>query len=76
MKYRIRIITFKSGRKIFIPQKKLSLGWFCIDYDGKVDVLYRDECNTRCDALDRIDKNITGNTSVHSIEFEYITRTL
>lgn len=37
MKYRIKIITYKSNRKDYIPQVKTFFGWSGINYLGGAD---------------------------------------
>ncbi len=74
MKYRIKIITYKTGRKQFFAQAKCSfLGWDGLDYDGK-RCGYDSDCDTREDALRRIDKHYSGNTKKQTITFEYIIK--
>ncbi len=74
MKYRIKIVTFKNGRVIYIAQKKVFFGWACLSYDGEANYAFDGECETREIALKRIDKNYSGNVTVKSIEFEYINK--
>ena len=38
MKYRIKIITFKNGRKLFLPYVKTKIGWLPLNSDGKIDL--------------------------------------
>lgn len=75
IKYRIKIITYKSGRVVYFAQKKKRLGWYYLDGKGGA-VSYSLECGSRKDALDRIDKNYNGNANVESINFEYITKNI
>lgn len=72
MTYRIKITTFKNGRKEYKPYvKKLGL-WFGLDYDGKQDLTYSYASNERYKALDCIDKHNVGNKKKTKIDFEYI----
>lgn len=73
MRYRIKIITFKNGRKEYVPQVRRRFIWMGLDYDGFVSIIDL-PCDTREDALKRIDKNFEGNTKVQKIEFEYIQK--
>lgn len=75
MKYRIKIITYKNGRKEYIAQFKTKIGWSDLDSDGRV--LYLGSCypqEKREWSLERIDKHFYGNTKKQSIEFEYINK--
>jgi hypothetical protein len=74
MKYRIKIITFKNGRKEYYPQFKVFGLWAGIWYNGKAQWICDDECQTREEALLRIDKHFAGNTKRQTIEFEYVFR--
>lgn len=74
MRYRIKITTFKSGRKEFRAQKKVFFGWHDIDSTGEVYPFLNLHDNTRNDALNKIDKNYGGNATKQTIEFEYITK--
>lgn len=75
MKYRIKIITYKNDRKEYVAQvKKLLFGWSTIASDGKDSFNYEGKCDSRREALRRIDLHFEGNCSEHSIEFEYITK--
>jgi len=74
-KYRIKIVTYKNGRKGYFAQIKGNLwGWNGLTYDGEVSTGFSYESNTREKALDRIDKHYEGNTDVQTIEFEYINK--
>lgn len=75
MKYRIKIINYKSGRKSYLPQVKKFIGWASIGYEGS-DSYVNDasECNSREEALNRIDSHFSGNTRKYNIEFEYIKK--
>jgi hypothetical protein len=74
MKYRIKIITFKNGRKLFYAQVKPRFIWLGLDYDGAADCAFSGECETRECALNRIDKHFEGNAKIQKIEFEYINK--
>jgi len=75
MRYRIKIKTFKNGRKEYTPQVKMRIGWATINFYGKANVMYEEsELDSREKALERIDKHYEGNAKKHSIEFEYINK--
>lgn len=75
MKYRIKITIYKNGRKEYVAQVKKSLfGWSTIESDGQDSSYYEGKCNSRAEALRRIDLHFEGNTTEHSVEFEYITK--
>ncbi len=74
MRYRIKITTFKSGRKEFRAQKKVLLGWSDLSYEGVVYHLTDIPVDTRDKALNKIDKHYGGNATKQTIEFEYITK--
>jgi hypothetical protein len=74
MKYRIKVVTFKNGRQTFFAQVKSTFFWKGLSYDGEAILAFDGECDTREIALKRIDKHFEGNTTKHSIEFEYITK--
>ena len=73
MRYRIKVVTFKNGRKEYFPQVKKRFIWWYLDYSGDttfVNLSY----DSREKALQVIDKNFEGNTSVQKIEIEYIQK--
>ena len=75
MKYRIKIITYASGRKTYSAQFKTIIGWKPLEYDGSVDFIggaY--EQDSREQSLKWIDKHFRGYTKKQTIEFEYITK--
>ena len=75
MKYRIKIYTFKNGRQEFEAQVKKRFGWQTINSAGEAGTLQSGFTTyTREKALERIDLHIEGNSQLHSIEFEYITK--
>lgn len=74
MKYRIKIVTFKNGRQTFFAQVKSTFGWKGLFFDGEASWAYYGECDTRESALRRIDLHFEGNTTEHSIDFEYINK--
>jgi hypothetical protein len=74
MIYRIKIITYKNGRKEFIPQVKKSLFWYGLGYYGEPCLIDHYRCDTREGALARIDKHFDGNSKVYDIYFEYIIK--
>lgn len=74
MKYRIKITTFRNGRKEFRPYVKVWGLWFGIDYDGQQDLNFSAKCDSRNEALEVIDKHYEGNAKKQTIDFEYIKR--
>ena len=74
MRYRIKIKTYKNGRKEYIPQVKLIIGWAQIDFWGDACFLYNVTLSNREEALQRIDNHYNGNTKKLNIEFEYIDK--
>lgn len=78
MRYRIKIITYKNGRKEYIPevgQKSFWMwSWHGLDYHGKYIGDYSVKCETRDMALKIIDLHFNGNTEEQTIEFEYINK--
>jgi hypothetical protein len=73
MKYRIKIITFKTGRKLFFAQLKKGLVWTGIAFNAETSWVY-EKCDSRDEALRRIDLHFRGNTKIQIIEFEYINK--
>lgn len=74
MRYRIKITTFISARQEFRAQKKVFFGWADLSSTGEVYHLTNMSVSTRNEALNKIDKHYGGNTRVHTIEFDYITK--
>ena len=74
MKYRIKIVTYKTGRKTFTPFFKTRFGWMPVAYDGECGLLCDYKMRDRESAIDAIDKHYEGNTKTQRIEFEYITK--
>ena len=76
MKYRIKIVTYKTGRVGYTAQLKTALCWVGIDYKGESDYAppFGYEDDNRDSALNRIDKHHAGNCKKHTIEFEYINK--
>jgi hypothetical protein len=76
MKYRIKIVTYKNGRKGYFAQYKNILWWTGLWHDGSAHglPLDTDDCTSRDWALARIDKHFGGNTKSQVIEFEYIDK--
>jgi hypothetical protein len=72
MKYRIKIVTFQSGRKLYYAQLKKWYGYTGLGWDG--DTGYTGECDSREKALLKIDKHYSGNSKVQTIEFEYVNK--
>jgi hypothetical protein len=73
MKYRIKIITFKNGRKTYFAQVKTGFIWVGIGCNSETSIVYG-ECDSRNDALKRIDLHFAGNNKRQTIEFEYIIK--
>ena len=70
-RHRIKTVTYKNGRKEIFAQKKVLFGWNGLLSNGdtcEFDAL----CDTRKEALDKIDLNFYGNVAVQKIDFEYI----
>jgi hypothetical protein len=75
MKYRIKIYTYKNGRKEFEAQVKKRFTWLTINVDGDATIMQGVYvCDSRYSALKRIDKHYAGNTKLQTIEFEYINK--
>ena len=74
MKYRVKIITYLSGRKLYFAQVKKGVLWANLMNDGGIDYVFPSSCYSRDEALKCIDKNYSGNTKVQTIEFEYINK--
>lgn len=73
MRYRILIITYKSGKKTYSPQIKKFLGWTPLGYDSKTG--YNNlELDSREKALFVIDMNYKGDAKIQSIDFQYIVK--
>lgn len=73
MKYRIKIITYQTGRKLYFAQFKKWYGWTGIGYEGEISG-YTGESDSREQALAKIDKHYSGNSTKQTIEFEYINK--
>ena len=73
MKYRIKVITYKNGRKIYQPQYKTRFWWVHLGNNGEIDMISTD-CKTRERALKIIDLHFDGNSTKQTIEFEYIKK--
>jgi hypothetical protein len=73
MKYRIKIVTFKSGRKTYFAQVKKNFLWTGIGCQSVTSIVYG-ECESREEALNRIDLHFRGNGKIQIIQFEYITK--
>ena len=74
MKYRIKIVTYKNGRKEYYAQVKVWCGWVALDRSGETDYVVGFICSDRDEALNKIDLHYEGNTKKQSIEFEYINK--
>jgi hypothetical protein len=77
MKYRISIITYGDGRKIYSPQVKTGfMSWKYIHGDGSQYNYVSCDCKSRESALNIIDThyNLKQRNKIKSIEIEYITK--
>lgn len=74
MKYRIKIVSYKNGVKVYYPQIKLFLFWHGLYSDGTICHFVDLPEYSRKAALSRIDNNYEGSHKPQSIEFEYITK--
>ena len=74
MKYRIKVTTFKNGRKEYVAQVKKMFGWVNLNYNGEATIHTSGICDERERALIRIDKHFKCNTSVQKIEFQYVNK--
>jgi len=78
MKYRIKIITYGDGIKIYSPQVKTGFmsGWKYVHGDGYEYTYISCDCKSRERALNIIDTNynLTKRSKIKSIEIEYITK--
>ena len=72
MKYRIKVITFKNGRKEFYAEKKCWIGWTGLSFLGETG--YSGTCSNRNEALEKIDRNFNGSAKKQTVEFEYIVK--
>lgn len=73
MRYRIKIITYASGRITYIAQKKALIGWIGIGFNGDTSYHYTSELDDKDSALKRIHKHQEGNHKRHTITFEEIS---
>lgn len=78
MRYRIKIVTYKDGQVKYFAQYYIGffLGWGGIGCNGDSYPLVTtiNDCTTRSEALNCIDKNIKGAGKEETIEFEYINK--
>jgi hypothetical protein len=77
MKYRIKIITYGDGIKIYSPQVKTGfMSWKYIYGNGNEYKYVSCNCKSRESALDIIDShyNLKQRNKIKSIEIEYITK--
>lgn len=72
MKYRIKIITYKNGRKEYFAQAKC--GWFWKNINSSGLMGYSVSQDDREESLTRIDLHYSGNCKKQTIEFEYINK--
>jgi hypothetical protein len=73
MKYKIKISTFKNGRKLYQAYYKQRFNWSGLNYFGGLRS-YAAECDSREDALKAIDKHFIGNSTIQTITFEFINK--
>lgn len=70
-----------TGKTLFYPEVEVEdnflffkgTKWMGIVFDGEV-VNYDWECQNRADALKCIDLHFAGNSTIKSIEFEYVVK--
>ncbi len=74
MKYRLKIVTFNSGRKEYYPYVRKHGLWYGLGYDGDASLTFVATCKKREYALEIIDNHFAGNTTVQKIDFEYINK--
>lgn len=74
MKYRIKIITYKNGRKTYCPQFRTLWLWVALTYDGGTDPCFPRDFEFRESALSCIDKHFAGNKKKQTIDFEYVNK--
>lgn len=67
MKYRVKVITYKSGRRLFLPQVKRWWGWKGIGYSGSTEIGIQAECDTPYEAGKCIKKHKQGNAVIKSV---------
>jgi hypothetical protein len=72
MKYRIKIVTYQNARKEYFAYFKKWYGWTGLNSIG--DTGYATDSDCREKALYKIDKHFSGNTTVQTIDFEYINK--
>lgn len=73
-RYRIKIVTFKSGRSIYYPSVKKWWGWSGLGHEGTETGLCYIDYSTREWALRLIDLHYKGGSNVHLVQFEYINK--
>ena len=72
MKYRIKIVTFSTGRKSYLPQFRTWFYWTGLLSDGEQG--YNGEYDDRETAIRAIDLHYAGNHKKQTIEFQYIIK--
>jgi len=75
MRYRIKIRTYKNGRKTYEAQYKTIIGWLTLGFKGNANI-YNKGFNTENKewVLEAIDLHYQGNSKLQIIEIEYITK--
>ncbi len=81
-KYRIKIVTYKTGRKVYFAEFNIHHDavpanvdvWLGLSFMGEAHPGLNGLSDTREEALERIDKHFDGNTEEQTIEFEYIDK--
>lgn len=75
MRYRIKIVTYSTGRKEYIASVKRWLFWMDILACGETTLIGGVfPQSSREESLERIDNHYSGNSKVQTIEFEYINK--
>lgn len=71
MKYRIKITTYKNGRKEYTPQVKRFIGWAGLGAYGDSSYFYDTAYNSRKNAFKPIYLHSQRNQRTLKIRFEY-----
>lgn len=71
MKYRVKIITFKNGRKEYVPQVKKLFFWLNINRMGEATIYSHGVCDDKLQAFKSIENHAHGNTTILTFDLEY-----